>query len=202
MPSVTRQTVCASYALGHPLPNVRDLLRQSIEAHERVFELRGTDPAFPVTVATIDPSLAPTDPYHVRVESAHPPQAKDYSLGNSQRAYHVACLALAAAQPDAARRIALMAWDPPKADYIGYGKYSVCTLNEQRLAYAMRGFFEHDRSGALKLVNMIGPTRGERRDVVDQATMWKGLLREDESLYKMLQHIAKRCKLPPPIRSP
>ena len=171
------------YALGHPLEETRELLRQSVQVYEQVLRLRGTEEVFPVLVVTLDTRLSPSDPNYAKQEPAHPPGTKDYSLGNAGDSYRTAFIALIAGEPEAARRIALKAEDPPKAEWVGYHKYATCTINEQRLAYALHNLYESDEEGALKLVKMIGPTRHEHNEVLEQATMWKGLLQNDASQF-------------------
>ena len=66
------------YALGHSLDDVREYLRQSVEAYEQVLKLRGTEDPFPVTVYTLNLNLPPDDPNYARQEPGHPPGAKDF----------------------------------------------------------------------------------------------------------------------------
>jgi len=172
-----------AYALGHPLDEVRNYLRQAVEAYEQVVRLRGTDDPFPVTVYTLNPNLSPTDPNYARREPGHPPGAKDFSLGNAGSSYRATFLALIAGQPELARRVALQIWDPPKPGWVGYHKYATCTINEQRLAFALRKVYEGDDEGGLKLVKMIGPTRGERSGVLEQSIMWKGIFERNPTRF-------------------
>ena len=123
-------------------------------------------------------------------------------MGNAGDSYRATFLALIAGQPELARRVALQIWDPPKPGWVGYHKYATCTINEQRLAFALRKVYEQDDEGALKLVKMIGPTRGERSGILEQATMWKGLLESNSTrfiggltdLLHVHQKSAKRIK--------
>jgi len=174
--SECEQIALLLYALGHPIERVREMYRDAVIAYEEVVRLRGTEPVFPVAEVSHNPAFSSADPRGVKIKSLNAPDEKDYSLGNSWDCYHFACVALMVGQADAAERFAVQAWDPPGSKYLGYGKYSVCTTNDQRLAYAMRKFYEKDRDGALRLVSMIGPTKGEKHDVVDQAVIWKGIL--------------------------
>jgi hypothetical protein len=189
----------SSYALGHPFEEIRDLLRQSVEAHEEVVRLRGTQDPFPVTVYVLNPNLPPTDPNYARQEPGHPPGTKEFSLGNAGDSYRATFLALISGQPELARRVALQIWDPPKPGWVGYHKYATCTINEQRLAFALRKFYEGDDEGALKLVRMIGPTRQERGGVLEQAAMWKALLEANPTRFTNaltdLLHVHKKGAL-------
>jgi hypothetical protein len=173
-----------SYAIGKPLEEVRDLIVQSVSAYERVLGLRGTDPPIPGVVVTLDPKYPWHDPRHVNTEPMHPPGFRDSGLGYSRRTYRATCFAFIAGERDAGRRLARQIWDQPDAPYLGNHKYAVCTKNDQRLAYAMREFFAANEEDAVKLVAMIGPTRGEPNDVVDEAAIWKAVLNKSETAFR------------------
>ena len=50
------------YATGYPIEQVRDALAHAAQAYLKVFELRGTQPPFPVTLVTLDPGKKPGEP--------------------------------------------------------------------------------------------------------------------------------------------
>src|SRR6187399_2329503 len=51
---------CLLYALGHPLSEVSQALSDSAANYLQVFLLAGTEPAFPVKMATIEPGMPAT----------------------------------------------------------------------------------------------------------------------------------------------
>jgi hypothetical protein len=120
------------YALGHPLSEVRWSLHLTARALHRVFELRGTTPAFEAMV--IEPSGEPN--VH-DARPLHPPGTADASLTNSRRGREALLLALAAGDDQLARAIAPQVWDPEGASYLGPGSV-VTTTDDQALAYAWR----------------------------------------------------------------
>jgi hypothetical protein len=200
------ESALLSYALGLPLTEAREQLRLAVEAYEVVIQLRGTDPAFPVTVVKLDSSFPIGDLRHSHVEPAKTSGEKDFSVGNSCRCYHFVALALIVGQTDAARRLAAQIWDPPECTYINYSKYSCGTVNQQRLAYVLRKFYEGDFSGALDLVRKIGPTRGETKDIVHEASIWSGLLEGNErqfldSMYELLSWHERKAKQEPSYKT-
>jgi hypothetical protein len=133
-----------SYGLGYPLDEVRDAFSKAAQAFIKVFELRGTEDAFPAYILTYNPSLPPQDPVSSTLEPLHPPGTKDYSLTNSNKNYRAVCEALIAGEDELAAQLASFIGDPPNEDYIG--PRSFCTPNDQRLAYALRELYQggHD----------------------------------------------------------
>ncbi|HWS90094.1 MAG TPA: hypothetical protein VN282_24205 [Pyrinomonadaceae bacterium] len=140
------------YALGAPLGEVREALGEAARFYLKVFELRGTQPAFDATLVTLDARAAPlpaayepeeweaaetSDESDERRRALHPPGAVDYSLTNSKKGMLAACAALAAGDVQTARAVAALVEDPPGASYLGEGSV-VCTFDEQRLAYAFK----------------------------------------------------------------
>lgn len=116
-----------TYALGADPDDVRAWIKRAVFAFAEVFRLRGTTPAFPVTVV----DEAGTRP-------AAPPDATDASLTNSRRGLLAMQVALIAGDSSLVEQIATMVGDPPDATYIGPDS-EVCTLEEQGLAYALKG---------------------------------------------------------------
>jgi hypothetical protein len=125
------------YALGDDLATVRRHLADAAEACERVFELRGLEPALDAVVVDGED-----------VRAVHAPGARDHSLTNSRRGLLAMHLALAVGDRPLATRIARLVGDPPDASYLGDDSV-VCTWEEQRLAYALRDLLAGDPAGAL-----------------------------------------------------
>jgi hypothetical protein len=117
-----------TYALGADPDDVRVWIKRAAFALGEVFRLRGTTPAFPVTV---DDGL--------ERQSATPPGKLDASLTNSRRGLLAMQLALVAGDPSLVEQIAAMVGDPPDATYIGPDS-EVCTTEEQGLAYAVKAY--------------------------------------------------------------
>lgn len=134
-----------SYALGHPTENICAFLRESVEASLRVVELRGTADSFPVI------KVESEFPSHqlVRAETNKHKKEKDFSLGNAKFSAESLCYAIALRQGTEASKIAELIWDPPGAPYVGDGRYSVYTLKDQRIAYAIKAEFQNRHSTAL-----------------------------------------------------
>ena len=125
-----------SYGLGLPLATVKDAFRNAACAYLKVFELRGTEPAFPVYSLTYDPAYPPSDAESL-IEFKNITNCKvDYSLSNSQKNYFAVCQALGVGEDNLADKLAALIWDPPDASYIG--PRSFCTANDHHLAYALR----------------------------------------------------------------
>jgi hypothetical protein len=112
-----------TYALGADPDDVRVWIKRAAFALSEVFRLRGTSPAFPVTVDG----------------AATPPGKLDASLTNSRRGLLAMQLALVAGDPSLVEQIAAMVGDPPDATYIGPNSV-VCTTEEQELAYAVKAY--------------------------------------------------------------
>ena len=63
-----------TYATGYPVEQVRDYFVQAAQAHLKVFELRGTQPPFPVTLVTLDPNKKPGEPgFEIERRPMRPP---------------------------------------------------------------------------------------------------------------------------------
>jgi hypothetical protein len=168
------------YALGHPVEEVRTAFARSVEAEQRVFELRGTDPAFPVTVITIEnPKCGPGEPLGTITDQRplNPSGSKDYSLTNSRGGLRSVYLALIAGDFERAEKIASMLWDPPDAGYLkAKGKFEICTPNDMHLAYAFRELLAGNKPAA---INMLGKIRLGERDpqhIKLQAAMIRALI--------------------------
>lgn len=129
------------YGLGYPLSETHSWFAKSFKASLRVFELRGTQPAFDVTV--------------IRGEESHPlrePGATDDSLTNSRRGLQAMYISLIAGGEALARQIVTHIWDPPDASYIGPDS-EVCTPDDQQLAYAMKALLLDNKRDALNQLN-------------------------------------------------
>lgn len=148
-----RDIAFAFYAVGYPLDEVRVAMAGLALAGLKVVELRGTEEPFLKTVVTLDPG----DPRRAVVQPAHPPDARDDSLGNARKNLLYTCAALAAGEFDLAARIAALAGDPPDARWVG-PRSPVCTPNDQHLAYAMKHLLAGGRERALAELSHIRPT--------------------------------------------
>ena len=115
-----------TFALSAGPNDVRTWIKRSAFALGEVFRLRGTTPAFPVTIVNGN------EPHSVA-----PPGAADASLTNSRRGLLAMQVALIAGDRSLIEQIATMVGDPPDATYIGPDS-EVCTPEEQRLAYALK----------------------------------------------------------------
>ena len=124
------------YGLGFPLEDVRKDLVDCAQSSLKVFELRGTEEAFPVVLVTIDVR----NPGQTLESPRHPPGTKDYSLTNPKANLRGVCVAMSAGEWETAARLAALAWDPPKASYIN-ARSQTCRLYDQHLAYAVRDLF-------------------------------------------------------------
>lgn len=122
----TLDCALVTYALGADPDDVRVWIKRAAFALAEVFRLRGTTPAFPVTVVD-----------EVGFRPATPPDATDASLTNSRRGLLAMQVALIGGDPILVEQIAAMVGDPPDATYIGPDS-EVCTPEEQRLAYALK----------------------------------------------------------------
>lgn len=130
------------YALGYPFDRVRAMFSEASEAILKVFELRGTEESFPVTILTVDCAKPPRESLRIVGERPlSPPGVKDFSVTNSKTAFEGICGAFTARDHSAALRLAELMWDPPKANYVG-PRSEVCTYNDQRLAYAVKSLLK------------------------------------------------------------
>jgi len=126
-----------SYALGFPIDKVKEAFSKAAHAHLKVFELRGSESAFPAYNFHYDASHPPGTPEStVEFKRFHEDQDVDYSLTNSQKGYVAVCEALVSGEDTVADKLSALIWDPPDASYIG--PKSFCTSNDQHLAYALR----------------------------------------------------------------
>ena len=136
------------YAAGYPLVEVREAFRGLALAGFKVAELRGTEKPFLEVVIELDPRYPPGDPHSADRKPAHPPEARDFSLGNARSNFRYVAAALVAGEVDLARRIAALAADPPDAKWAGPHS-TICTANDQHTAYAVRHLFADERVEAL-----------------------------------------------------
>lgn len=163
------------YALGYPLQEIRPYLHEAATYMQKVFELRGTERALPVTAVRLD------EKGRVKREAAHPEQAIDYSLTNSASGLQGVYLALIVGDHAEAQRIAELIEDPPNASYIGYDSY-VCTPDQQHLAYAVKHMMLGDTSKAASELSLVNP-RTAPVDIRHQATMVRGLVAHQRSVF-------------------
>jgi len=163
-----------SYALGYPLSETREAFSHAAKAYVKVFELRGTEPAFPAYSFTYDPSYPPGHPKStVEFRPLHGEDEKDYSRTNSQRNYLAVCVALIAGEHSAADRLASMIWDPPEASYLGPNSF--CTPNDQHLAYALRALFQEDHAAVAAELRKVRPRRRRDEHLAHEARMLRAL---------------------------
>lgn len=130
------------YGLGYPLSETRAAFAEAAKANLRVFELRGTQAAFEVTVAGGE-----------EAKPLREPGATDDSLTNSRRGLYSMYVALIAGNATIAREIAVHVWDPPNATYIG-PESEVCTLDDQQLAYAVKALLMGKKKEALSYLRI------------------------------------------------
>jgi hypothetical protein len=156
-----------AYALGHPLEEVRLSFAHAAEAQVRVFQLRGTETAFPVTVVTKGGN-APDGALH-RYGSV------DYSVTNSRDGLLAVYLALVGGKPQFAENLAKLLWDPPEATYLGRNSV-VCTLNDMYLAYAFKEFLIGTTEQAELYLGSITVRTKEETHVAIQARMVRALI--------------------------
>ncbi len=117
------------YATGAPVDDVRMRLREVAEAWLQVFERRGTEPPFPVTVVSETGDRAPL----------HDPNDRDFSLTNSRDGLLAIYTAIVSCHDVLAYRMAQLIWDPENAPYVGYDS-EVCTPDDQHLARAVKSY--------------------------------------------------------------
>jgi hypothetical protein len=168
------------YALGAPLDEVGDYLAEAAHWMERVFELRGTSPLFPVTVVTLDPNSPPGKPRELSRKPLHSPGEKDYSLTNSASGLQGMYLALIVGDLARAWHLAEMVWDPPNADYIGPDS-EVCTPDQQHLAYAVKQVILGDDQAALSEIGLISPKA--QLEIKIQATMARAIVAGQDKVF-------------------
>lgn len=183
------------YALGEPISRSAEDLRDAAEQELEVFELRGTQPAFPATVVTLDINSSSDAPEVISREPRNPPGSKDYSLTNSRSGLKAIYMALASGHVLVAHRLAQLIWDPPHADYVGE-KSEVCTPADHHLAYAVKHFILGDEEAALEELTAV---ESHRSDIALQVSIFGALLNRDvkqflESLRLLLKWHEKEAK--------
>jgi hypothetical protein len=175
------------YALGWPIEQVRHSFSEATSAHLRLFELRGTEEPFPVTLLRIDPSKPVLHPERVTEDRGlHDPGSKDFSLTNPRAGLLAVLLALTAGEYDSARILSGMIWDPPGAKYIAPNSV-VCTTDEQHLAYALRAIFEENLETAQAELLVIRAQADEGIRVALQKKMLLAMISGDSGQF--LSHL-------------
>jgi hypothetical protein len=169
------------YALGEPLEDVRAYLVKAATYMGRVFELRGTQPPFPVTVFTTDAFGKVVDK-----RPLHPEGAVDFSTTNPIKGLRGLYLALIVGNMPLAQHIAELMWDPEDADYIGLAS-EICTPDEQHLAYAVKHLVLKDDQAALaelaaiKLKSAVVRAFGSQRDVKRQVAIVSAIVQGERA---------------------
>jgi hypothetical protein len=172
------------YALGHPFGEVKDAFREASQAYLTVFNLRGTEPTFPVVVLTVDPEKSQADPAFVIGERPlHPPGSKDYSNTNSKEGLRAVFSALIAGDTSLAVQLADRLWDPPNASYI-HPDSEVCTPNEQHFAYAVKYLLKGDDEKAKKEIDKLRTRRGKEKWLPGVDQMLRGIVGRDVHLFR------------------
>lgn len=171
---------CAGYALGTPLTEVYNYLIEATRWLERVFELRGTSPSFPVTIVTLDPASPSGKPRELSREPLHSPEEMDHGLTNSVYGLQAMYLALIVGDWARARHLAEMVWDPPDASYIGPDS-EVCTPDQQRLAYTVKQVILGDSQAALTEISLINPKA--QVEIKIQATMARAIVTKQGKVF-------------------
>ena len=166
------------YALGADVAECREPLSEGVSACIELFRLRGRQEVFPVLDLVVDPSKPKGDPDRARLTRRHEPGTKDYSLTNSKDGYWHVCLALGIDEQQKARELAAMIWDPPDADYIGR-RSTVCTPNDQALAYALRHFLADEPQEAASALCRVRTLPGDYVGL--QAELLRCVMRSDAS---------------------
>lgn len=159
-----RSIALNQFALGYPPDRVRQSFAEAAAAYLKVFELRGTEGV--LVVWTADPSKAGT---------------KDFSETNSNDCLEGICLALIAREKAIAEKLAELMWDPPRADYIG-PRSEVCTHNQQRLAYAVKGLLQKHPDEVEKELKGIFCRKGEER-IAAMSKMVQGLAKKSDGIF-------------------
>lgn len=156
------------YALGFPLPIVRELLGEALKWLERTFELRGTE--FGLLVTNIDSSGSRTQK----------PRKPAFDLTNSAQGLDGIYLALIVGGVKRAAHIAEMVWDPPDADYIGTDS-DVCTPDQQHLAYAVKNLILPMNQFVHAELDLI--SSGCTPDIRFQATILRAILNKKSGVF-------------------
>jgi hypothetical protein len=80
-----------------------------------------------------------------------------------------------------AEKLADMMWDPPDADYIG-PRSEVCTIFQQRLAYAVKHLLKHDSDAIAKnLRSLLAPSVNKK--IAAMGKMVRGLAEPSEATF-------------------
>jgi len=125
------------FALGESLTLVKDSFRECAKNLFKVFQLKGTEPCFPLKLVDMDKIRVPVD--LGVLPDVHGATERDYSLTNPRSGLHGVFAAWIANDSTTGDQIAGLIGDPPNARYIG-GRYAACTWEEQILANALRDF--------------------------------------------------------------
>jgi Immunity protein 49 len=164
-----------TYATGYPIEQVRDYFIQAAQAYLKVFELRGTQPPFPVTLVTLDPSKKPDEPgFEIERRPMHPPGAVDHSLTNSKKGLSAVYITLAGGDDRLADKLTSLLWDPPDARWLR-AKSVVCTLNDHHLAYAVKYLFAGDAAGVEAELSQVRIMRKDQLPLRFHREMIRGL---------------------------
>lgn len=78
-----------------------------------------------------------------------------------------------------AQEISSLAWDPPKAGYIGLHKYAVATPFHQRLAYGLRDYYIGRTDESLQQLRRVQPSKPSEQDLKYIAGMVIALSQND-----------------------
>jgi hypothetical protein len=171
------------YALGYSLADVCLAFCRSAEANQKVFELRGTDPPFPVTVVEIEPrGPGQSTGRIVRETPLHPPGTIDYSLTNSRYGLRATYVALVAHDFNRAQTISSLLWDPPDASYLAVNSV-VCTPTDMHLAYAFRELLGGNGQAALGFLDKVAPGGRKHAEIRAQAKMIRALVALDSGVF-------------------
>jgi hypothetical protein len=155
---------------------------EAARAYLGVFQLRGTEAPFPVTVLTIDPAERLGDPdYVIGDRPLHPSSSKDFSPTNSKAGLEAMLFALIGDDQDTATKIADLVWDPPNASYIGPTS-EVCTPNEQHFAFGLKHLLEKNYDKAMSEISQLRTTE---RDgwAANVRTMGHGMVTGQATLF-------------------
>lgn len=168
-----------SYGLGHSLDAVIDAFQNAARAFLNVVRLRGTLPPFEAYV--VEPAhQGEGDPEGIEftIRPLNDTQSRDFSLSNSRDNYYAVCEARIAGDRDSAMELARMICDPPDASYIGPNSF--CTPADQKLAYALRAFYEGRTSD---IESELRKLRTRSDGIRSQATMLRALGAGDGAVF-------------------
>ena len=171
------------YGLGFPIQEVAEAFREAARAYLNVFQLRGTEAPFPVTVLTIDPEKTPGDPeFVIGDRPLHPPESKDFSPTNSKTGLEAVFLALVGQDLPLANSLADLIWDPPNASYIGPSS-EVCTPNEQHFAYSVKYLLKNQYEDARNEIMQLKANKREKW-VTAVSKMIEGIVTSASELFR------------------